>query len=303
MIGADTRAPSTVTLEPYLWVDGPTPQTEADEHLAGKWMMFVPAEHVDHEWSVVRAAVLAGRLGPHAKVATAYPNPLAVKADERPIIVYTTDWTDLQDVTRVLAVLRDLGLNRRAFYKRDVDTLAGRYGGRVSVYLAAEGARQVRVSSGAPAAAPLRDQVARPAPSAGVALGGVVRTCGYCHQEAVQGQHLHDPKVCRTCHRELPISAFPAHASACDGHRADCHDCAKARGEVVRTQAAAAREAAKAREKDLLRSHGYAWSKSRRGSLNGELLWVLTGPDGSTTTKEAALGRIYAALAEADDVF
>lgn len=37
--------------------------------------MFVPIRYVDRYWEIVRQAVLDGRLGPAAKVATARPNP------------------------------------------------------------------------------------------------------------------------------------------------------------------------------------------------------------------------------------
>ena len=89
--------------------------------------MFVDEEDVDAVWEKVATATLSGRLGCAAKVATAWPNPLA-RSSKRVICVYTCDFTDHEDVTRVLVVLRDLGFKERLSYKTDVDTLSGRYG-------------------------------------------------------------------------------------------------------------------------------------------------------------------------------
>jgi hypothetical protein len=137
---ADDAPPSQVTEEPWLWASPPTPDN-SDPDLVGKWMVFVPVHLADTEWRAVSDATRAGRLGIEAKVATAAPNPNARSDRERPILVYTRDWRDRDDVERVLVALRqEAGITAKAFYKRDVDTLAGRYGGGVTIYVSPPGA-------------------------------------------------------------------------------------------------------------------------------------------------------------------
>jgi hypothetical protein len=68
-----------------------------------------------------------GRLGDSAKVATARTNPNAVDQDKKVICVYTYDWQDREDVMRIRAELRALGITWKIPYKADADTCAGRY--------------------------------------------------------------------------------------------------------------------------------------------------------------------------------
>lgn len=137
---ADDTRPSRVTDEPWLWAQPSTP-VDRDPDLVGKWMVFVPTHLVDVEWRAVSEATRAGRLGIEAKVATAAPNPQARSDTERPIFIYTRDWRDRDDVERALIVLRhEVGVTAKAFYKRDIDTRAGRYGDGVSIYISPAGA-------------------------------------------------------------------------------------------------------------------------------------------------------------------
>jgi hypothetical protein len=86
--------------------------------------------------------------------------------------------------------------------------------------------------------------------------------------------HVHDPKVCKECKRELPISEFPPWQSSCGGHRHTCHDCS---GAAHRRNVATQRELRVQRRaawNDDLRRHGYRWRKTDAGwSLSN----VLTG--------------------------
>ncbi len=98
----------------------PTPRT-------GKWLIFVDPENVDEVWAKIKKAVEEGKLGNSAKVAAAKPNPMAGKSGAKVICVYTYDWTDEKDVTRIREELRKLGITNKIPYKADEDTLSGKY--------------------------------------------------------------------------------------------------------------------------------------------------------------------------------
>ncbi|KAI1619882.1 hypothetical protein EDD37DRAFT_613585 [Exophiala viscosa] len=84
----------------------------------GKWMLFPEAGDVDFVWAVVAKGVWEGKLGISAKVATAPDaGPTSDEGDERArgreqrlICVYTYDFSDKDDVKRVLLGLKQLGL-------------------------------------------------------------------------------------------------------------------------------------------------------------------------------------------------
>jgi hypothetical protein len=136
----DEVRPSQVTDQPWLWAQPDSQPVEPDPERVGKWMVFPPVHLVDVEWRAVRQATETGRLGIEAKVATAYPHARARSRDERPIMVYTQDWRNRADVERVLVLLREIGITGKAFYKRDADTQAGRYGDGVTIYISPPGA-------------------------------------------------------------------------------------------------------------------------------------------------------------------
>jgi hypothetical protein len=102
-------------------------------------MVFVPADTVDEYWALIKEAIHKGWLGPSAKVATAYDNPNTRDPGERPIMVYTIDWRDHEDVERVLCALRGLGISWRLPYKTDDATTEGRYGRGVARYVSQAG--------------------------------------------------------------------------------------------------------------------------------------------------------------------
>lgn len=72
---------------------------------SGKWMFFPAAEDLPRFWHVVAIATAEGKLGPTSKVGTYRP------AEKSTIIcVYTYDFSDTEDVVRVLHELAGLGL-------------------------------------------------------------------------------------------------------------------------------------------------------------------------------------------------
>jgi hypothetical protein len=140
MIRAGEGVVPTRTTQMY-WIveDAPSARPNAvDDELAGKWLVFLPADQVDGAWQRVRDATAAGELGISAKVSTAKPNPDA-RDDRYVVYVYTADWRDEAEVMRVREALRALGVEDRIGYKRNLETFRGEYskkGKRVTYYSA-----------------------------------------------------------------------------------------------------------------------------------------------------------------------
>lgn len=123
------------------WIVQDAPNTRPDaieDELAGKWLIFLPADQVDEAWVVVRDATVADELGISTKVSTAKENPES-RDNNKVIYVYTKDWRDEDDVMRVRERLRELGFIDRIGYKRNIETFRGEYsqkGKRVTYYSA-----------------------------------------------------------------------------------------------------------------------------------------------------------------------
>jgi hypothetical protein len=115
----------------------------------GKWMLFPKPEDVNRVWKLVAEAVVDGRLGDTAKVAPADPpDPFGAAQKQQAshlICVYTRDFSDLDDVRRVLEELIELGLaprnaaNGAIYYKADAYTYldidsSNPYGLKASLY-------------------------------------------------------------------------------------------------------------------------------------------------------------------------
>ncbi|TVY86021.1 UPF0696 protein-like protein [Lachnellula willkommii] len=89
------------------------------------WMIFCPPEEVNDVWAVVARATASNDLGIAAKVARDNGE------DQRPrlICIYTKDFSDRGDVTRVVQKLKDLGLvetrGSKIYYKCDAYTFLG----------------------------------------------------------------------------------------------------------------------------------------------------------------------------------
>jgi hypothetical protein len=94
---------------------------------SGKWLLFTPVHDVNRVWDIVADGTVRGSLGIAAKVATASGEP---GQRDRIICVYTKDFGDLEDVTRVLHQMQKLHLvedapYRGIYYKPDVFTHLG----------------------------------------------------------------------------------------------------------------------------------------------------------------------------------
>ncbi|WP_246235558.1 putative phosphothreonine lyase domain-containing protein [Streptomyces boluensis] len=104
------------------WTDGVRAPDSLDEGLdqygnrvEGKWM---PKGLNPELWQRIRGATIEGDLGTQSKVLKDFTRAC----------VYTRDYRDLDDLRRILSVLRELGINSWIDYKRDCDTARGVYG-------------------------------------------------------------------------------------------------------------------------------------------------------------------------------
>jgi len=140
-----TGDPSAVTDSPWLWAtapDGAGPDARPGAVAYGKWLWFLPVRALDAGWRTVKEAVEAGQLGPGAKVAT-LGNGFEGDPTRRPVIIYTADHRDEDDVRRVLLALRALGINDSLAYKTDEATERGEYGDLTSLYTSPAGTTKV----------------------------------------------------------------------------------------------------------------------------------------------------------------
>ncbi|KAK1638960.1 hypothetical protein BDP81DRAFT_194092 [Colletotrichum phormii] len=110
---------------------------------AGKWMLFCQPKDVNEVWSVIARATANNELGIAAKVAPWNPYTDPTGRKDRIVCVYTADFSDMADVTRVLRRLRELKLveamGRPIYYKPDAFTYLGiahgnHWGLKASIY-------------------------------------------------------------------------------------------------------------------------------------------------------------------------
>lgn len=128
----EDRPPSTVTDAP--WVFAHCPGERVSTPRVGKWMVFSPSwEAHDRAWETIRTAVMQGHLGYSAKALSAKQE---ADTGPLPIMVYTADEDDVDDVRRVLRSLRELGFRQNLTYKADATT-GWLYGKGVASWVAA----------------------------------------------------------------------------------------------------------------------------------------------------------------------
>lgn len=106
-------------------------------------------------WEQIRGATIEGYLGTQSKVLKGFTRAC----------VYTRDYRDLDDLRRILTVLRKLGVRGWIDYKRDCDTARGLYGRGALYWQAPPGT--VAVEARVPQRSPgTRDSEREPRPSA-----------------------------------------------------------------------------------------------------------------------------------------
>lgn len=123
-----------------------------------QWMLFVEPALVNDVWATVARATVRNELGISAKVA---PREATSLSKDRLVCIYTYDFSDRQDIGRVLGRLRELELvrsgpgRRQIYYKADAYTYLGigsgnPWGLRASIYSSNEIFALVKEKDGKP---------------------------------------------------------------------------------------------------------------------------------------------------------
>ncbi|MEI7030798.1 putative phosphothreonine lyase domain-containg protein [Streptomyces pratensis] len=165
--------PAADTRQRWQWamapgVDFAAPAAANEFAKAGKWLWFLPLRALDAGWRLIKTAVEGGQLGPGAKVAT-LGSDFDGDPTRRPVIIYTANHHDKEDVQRVLNALRALGVRDALAYKTDEATALGEYGDGTSIYTSPAGTTKIirRERQTRPAAQRPRETHIRPAAGTG----------------------------------------------------------------------------------------------------------------------------------------
>jgi len=125
----DQIYPTEITQDKVYWLyasNNKYPNRAIDESKCGKWMLFFHRDKIDAAWDKIKKGIQEGNLW-DAKVSTRDNNkPMHA------IMVYTRDYSDIQDVMRVLNYLEANGLKSAKTvirYKTDNQTRSGIYSG------------------------------------------------------------------------------------------------------------------------------------------------------------------------------
>lgn len=120
--------PTEVKYEKVEWLyasNNKYPEGSVNYDKVGKWMLFIKPQWVNQAWGKIKSGIAKGELW-DAKVTTNNPGR------RHAIMIYTKDYTDLEDVIRVLNYLERTRLkpnNINIRYKADWQTRAGIYSG------------------------------------------------------------------------------------------------------------------------------------------------------------------------------
>jgi hypothetical protein len=84
-------------------------------------MLFIQSPNIDHIWKIIAGATISGDLGISAKVAPFDKDEDPQGRRDRLICIYTKDFSDIEDIVRVLRELKKLGMvetrGKRLYYK------------------------------------------------------------------------------------------------------------------------------------------------------------------------------------------
>jgi len=125
MAKTTNQQPSTARTV-WLYAE-PTPKPTYDSALVGKWQLFIPRMAVDKVWEDLANATESGELGISAKVSGTLSNTNAHDPSSHVVILYASDWRDLDYLRRLLRGIRKAGIEQSVYFKRDRETLAGKY--------------------------------------------------------------------------------------------------------------------------------------------------------------------------------
>ena len=113
----------------------------------GKWILHVPNMDCDEAWQMLANAMLNGELGPvtHMRVSPAKQDN-DNEFEDHVICIFTPDYNDTDEVTRVERCIRRAGVSRELRYKPAIFSVLGIYsnnkwGIKASIYSSSSGSR------------------------------------------------------------------------------------------------------------------------------------------------------------------
>ena len=92
--------------------------------LSGKWLIYDREERINETWNLIASHTLSGELGIDAKASTASQ---VGSSRQYVICVYTKNYLDSGDVSRVRQKLRELGYTQKLYYKPNLYTYLNIY--------------------------------------------------------------------------------------------------------------------------------------------------------------------------------
>lgn len=95
------------------------------ERTPGKWLLFASKAEINEIWNKIKTATEEGLLGPYSKVSTAKESNKGFDKNTFVICIFTEDFNNSKDVSRVESCIRDLGIQNKLSYKLNRD--AGKY--------------------------------------------------------------------------------------------------------------------------------------------------------------------------------
>ncbi len=103
----------------WMWALCRERDAEHKNQDTGKWLVFVDPCRINSTWVAIKKATEEGRLGFGSKCATKLSFSKKGGGKQYVICVYTKDYKDMEDITRVREELRAMAIGGKIPYKTD----------------------------------------------------------------------------------------------------------------------------------------------------------------------------------------
>lgn len=121
MLDRDDRKPTETNDVFWIFAANEKNDYNVKKGRSGKWLIFEHEDFLNETWEKVKNATRDGLLGGASKVATSVPNSSASNIRIKVICVYTSDFDNTEDLTRIEQNIRQLGIINKLIYKFDKD--------------------------------------------------------------------------------------------------------------------------------------------------------------------------------------
>lgn len=101
----------------WIWACRKIGSYPAPTQWNGKWLIYVPTNELEKSWRIIKDNVEKGHLGNYAKT-TKKPHQDR-SPNIKPIVVYTYDYRDREDVIKIRQELYRIGFTSPISYKTD----------------------------------------------------------------------------------------------------------------------------------------------------------------------------------------